>query len=160
MPKQTAELADLAQQVMNVSMWMARHYNARFGTELDLTPASARALLQLDPDRPVPTRELAAKLGCDPSNVTAFVDRLERNGLVERQADPQDRRIKTLAVTADGRRMRRRMDQIRGTDSPALEGLSATERKALLKLLDKAWAACQDYEAEQCAARGSVKMAE
>lgn len=144
------QLADLADQVMKVSMWMARHYNWRFQHELGLTPATARSLLQLDPDRPVPTRELATMLGCDASNVTAFVDRLEEAGLVERQVDPTDRRVKTLAVTDKGRETRRRMDDIRGTDSPALQALTATERKTLLALLDKSWDACQAHEASQC----------
>jgi DNA-binding MarR family transcriptional regulator len=144
------QLAELAQQVMDVSMWMARHYNARFAEELGLTPASARSLLQLDPDTPVPTRALASMLGCDPSNVTSFVDRLEKAGLVERQIDRHDRRVKTLAVTDDGREMLERMNDIRGTDAPPLQALTPAERTTLQELLGKAWAAATAYGAEQC----------
>lgn len=43
---------------------------------------------------------------CDRSNITALVDRLEQAGLVERRVDPADRRLKTLVVTDDGRRVR------------------------------------------------------
>jgi DNA-binding MarR family transcriptional regulator len=108
-------------------------------------------LLQLDPDHPVPTRALASMLGCDPSNVTPFVDRLEKAGLVERQVDPHDRRVKTLVVTTEGRAMLEQMNDIRGTDSPPLEALTPSERDTLEKLLGKAWTAAQSYEAEQCA---------
>jgi DNA-binding MarR family transcriptional regulator len=147
----TREFSGIADQVMKVSMWMARHYNWRFQHELGLTPAVARSFLQLDPDRAIPTRELAAMLNCDASNVTAFVDRLEQAGLVERQVDPADRRVKTLSVTAKGRDMRRRMDDIRDTDSPAIQALTAAERKTLSRLLDKAWDACLAHEAARCA---------
>lgn len=145
------QLAEISQQVMDVSMWMARHYNARFAAELGLTDTLARSLLQLDPDQPVPTRALASMLGCDPSNVTSFVDRLEQAGLVERQVDPHDRRIKTLVVTAEGRSMLERMNDIRGTNAPPLQALSPAERDTLEKLLGKAWTAAKAYEADQCA---------
>lgn len=144
------QLAVISQQVMDLSMWMARHHNMRFA-EFGLTDTLARSLLQLDPDQPVPTRALASMLGCDPSNVTPFVDRLERAGLVERQVDQHDRRVKTLVVTAEGRAMLERMNDIRGTDSPPLQGLSPTERDTLEKLLGKAWTAATAYAAEQCA---------
>ncbi|TCO16813.1 DNA-binding MarR family transcriptional regulator [Kribbella steppae] len=151
MASERDQLAGLAQQVMDVSLWMARHYNQRFAADLGLTDTLARSLLQLDPDRPVPTRALASMLGCDPSNVTPFVDRLEKAGLVERQVDPQDRRVKTLVVTTEGRAMLERMNDIRGTDSPPLQALTPSERETLEKLLDKARTAAKAYEAEQCA---------
>ena len=90
-------------------------------------------------------------LGCDPSNVTPFVDRLERAGLVKRQVHPHDRRVKTLVVTTEGRDMLERMNDIRGTDSPPLQALTPSERDTLEKLLAKAWAAAKAHEAEQCA---------
>ncbi len=49
---------------------------------------------------------LAAERACDPSNITGLVDRLERLGLVERRPGPADRRIRLLALTPAGRRMR------------------------------------------------------
>ena len=55
-------------------------------TELDLHPAQAGALLQL---ADAATDERArGELGCDNSNVTGLVDRLEARGLVARQASP------------------------------------------------------------------------
>lgn len=38
--------------------------------------------------RPLPMRALAELLGCDASNVTGIVDRLEARGLVRREAAP------------------------------------------------------------------------
>ncbi len=132
--------------MMALFVWMARYYDARF-EEMGLTAASARALLQLDPAAPVPTKVLAERLSCDPSNVTAFVDRLEKAGLIERRVARNDRRIKTLMITAEGRRMRERMIGLMAADTPPLQYLTTDEQRRLLDLLNKAWAACEGYDA-------------
>ncbi|NYT94563.1 MarR family winged helix-turn-helix transcriptional regulator [Salinispora sp. H7-4] len=103
---------------------------------LGLTPAVARALYELDPDRPLPARELAEQLRCDRSNVTALVDRLEQAGLVERRIDPADRRQKTLVVTTTGRLVRVRVHQAM-SESRLLAGLSDEEISALRALVTK-----------------------
>jgi long-chain acyl-CoA synthetase len=48
---------------------------------------------------------LARKLAVSPPTVTAVVDGLVARGLVERQADPEDRRRLTLLLTRDGKRV-------------------------------------------------------
>jgi len=53
---------------------------------------------------PVPLRALAEHQGCVPSNITQLVDRLEREGLVERRDDPADRRSVRAVLTAAGER--------------------------------------------------------
>src|SRR6266699_4531518 len=77
--------------------------------ELDLAPVQAKALHELNVEPPISMRELAARLKSDPSNVTGLIDRLEARGLVERRPDPKDRRIKGLALTAAGARLRKRL---------------------------------------------------
>ncbi len=74
--------------------------------EFDLTPAQGHALRALDPARPVPMSTLAEALVCDASNVTGIVDKLESRGLIVRQGMDTDRRVKQLAVTEQGRRIR------------------------------------------------------
>jgi DNA-binding MarR family transcriptional regulator len=94
----------------------------------------------------VPTRDLAYRLSCDPSNVTALVDRLENAGFVERRVDPADRRVKTLAITGEGLAMRARMTTLMATEMPALQALDKADQRTLLGLLDQAWEACQDHD--------------
>jgi DNA-binding MarR family transcriptional regulator len=48
---------------------------------------------------------LAQTLHCDASNVTGIVDRLTVLELVTRQEDPNDRRVKTLQLTARGHKI-------------------------------------------------------
>lgn len=45
---------------------------------------------------------LAQELGYDASHITAVVDRLEELGLVERRADPDDRRVRLIHPTPAG----------------------------------------------------------
>jgi MarR family transcriptional regulator, organic hydroperoxide resistance regulator len=71
-----------------------------------LSPVSAWALVQLDPNSPISQQELAARLKCNPSTVVDPTDRLEERGLVVRQANPADRRVNTLVVTPKGRAVR------------------------------------------------------
>ena len=94
-----------------------RHRQGSAFAELGLTPAAARALRELDPDHPLPARDLAGQLGCDRSNVTVLVDKLEQAGLVERRTEPTDRRQKTLLVTEEGRVVRARVIEVM-SDSP------------------------------------------
>ncbi|MGK5442897.1 MarR family winged helix-turn-helix transcriptional regulator [Micromonospora sp. URMC 105] len=136
---------DAVRRIMHVASAI-RHYQDVEIAELGLTPAAARALHQLDPDRPLPARDLAEQLRCDRSNVTALVDKLEQAGLVERRVDPADRRQKTLLVTGAGRRMRERVDRVM-TDSRLLAGLSTDELATLRELV---WKVSDGGCPEQC----------
>ena len=71
-----------------------------------LSPVSAWALVQLDPEHAISQKELAERLHCNPSTVVDPTDRLEERGLVVRRPHPTDRRINVLTVTARGRQVR------------------------------------------------------
>ena len=72
-----------------------------------LSPVSAWALVQLDPEAPVSQKELAARLKCNPSTVVDPTDRLEQAGLVVRRPNPDDRRVNVLMVTTRGAKVRK-----------------------------------------------------
>lgn len=74
--------------------------------EVGLSPTSAWALIQLDPDHSISQKELAARLHCNPSTVVDPTDRLEEGGLVIRRPRPADRRVNVLTVTPKGRQVR------------------------------------------------------
>lgn len=71
-----------------------------------LSPVSAWALIQLDPEHAISQKELAKRLHCNPSTVVDPTDRLEEKGYVVRRPHPTDRRINVLKVTARGRLVR------------------------------------------------------
>ncbi|AMV31417.1 putative HTH-type transcriptional regulator YusO [Pirellula sp. SH-Sr6A] len=54
-------------------------------------------------------RELANRMGSDPSTVRAMLVLLERGGLIERDSHPSDGRAKTVALSDEGRVMVERL---------------------------------------------------
>lgn len=103
--------------------------------ELDLTPAQGHALRVIDPDRPVPMSTLAESLLCDASNVTGIVDKLESRGLIARQGADHDRRVKQIAVTERGRRLRDKLVSAVMTPPPAVSALPMDAKTRLTELL-------------------------
>jgi MarR family transcriptional regulator, organic hydroperoxide resistance regulator len=78
--------------------------------EVGLSPVSAWALVQLDPDEsPISQKELARRLKCNPSTVVDPTDRLEEAGMVLRKPNRSDRRVNVLIVTPKGVKARKRL---------------------------------------------------
>jgi DNA-binding MarR family transcriptional regulator len=100
-----------------------------------LTPPLA-AILKLLTD-PIPMRSVAEFLSCDASVMTGFADRLEERGLVQRTADPTDRRVKLLAITPEGIRARDAIFSDIASALPGVDRLSAADRKELERILWK-----------------------
>jgi DNA-binding MarR family transcriptional regulator len=106
--------------------------------EFDLTPAQAQLLIQLDPLRPIAMSELANMLGCDASNVTGLVDRLEERGMIERRAAAADRRVKKIAITPPGAKQRNRILDRWHEPPPQIAALPQKDIRELLRILRKA----------------------
>ncbi|GAC1555546.1 MAG: MarR family transcriptional regulator [Vulcanimicrobiaceae bacterium] len=107
----------------------------------DLTPQQLFALKNLSVERPMMMSELATTLGCDASNVTSIVDRLEARRLVERRSADHDRRVKALVITSEGLEVRDRIHDRMQQPPPALDNLSVADQEALCALLTRALAA-------------------
>ncbi|WP_245318827.1 MarR family winged helix-turn-helix transcriptional regulator [Consotaella salsifontis] len=67
---------------------------------IELTPGAIRTLLLIQQFDGVRQSVLAERMGVEPMTVTAYLDRLEARGLIERRVDPADRRAKVVTVTA------------------------------------------------------------
>lgn len=104
--------------------------------ESGLRPAAFGALRILDEPRTM--SEIAAFLRCDNSNVTGIVDGFEARGLAERTPSSSDRRVKLIALTAAGRRLRARLMSEARKPPAWLERLSPTDQRALRDLLKRA----------------------
>jgi DNA-binding MarR family transcriptional regulator len=103
--------------------------------EFDLSPAQCHLLHLIEPGQPLPMGQLADTLACHASNVTGLVDRLESRGLIRRQASDADRRLKVLALTPAGIRLRTVLLERMANPPPTLLRLSATEQRTLVKIL-------------------------
>ncbi len=69
---------------------------------LNVTPVQYAALQTVADQPGVDQRTLARTIGFDTSTIGGVIDRLEARGLVQRNADPDDRRVRRLTPTADG----------------------------------------------------------
>lgn len=109
----------------------------RVADELGITASQAIALRELS--APMTLTELADRMSCEASNAGYVVDRMEKQGLVQRQPHPTDRRAKTLTLTEDGQRCRSNVLDALSREAP-IDALSNGEQDALLGLLRKATA--------------------
>jgi DNA-binding MarR family transcriptional regulator len=101
-----------------------------------LRPSDVRSLLSLE--EPLPMREVAGIMACDPSTLTGVVDRLEEVGFVERRPDKDDRRVKMIATTRAGVAARERVLAKLQVPPEEFLRLTATEQRQLRDLIRKA----------------------
>lgn len=102
----------------------------------DLKARSYAVLVAACATPPPSQRELADFLRLDPSQVVALIDQLEQRGLVERRADPHDRRANAVVATAAGEELARDAQQTARRAEEVVHGdLDADERRTLMALL-------------------------
>ncbi|MEV7357108.1 MULTISPECIES: MarR family transcriptional regulator [unclassified Kitasatospora] len=94
-----------------------------------LSSSQAKALGAVQ--EPVPMRALAGRLGCDASNVTGIVDRLESLRLAHREAAAGDRRVKIVVITDEGREILNRIRGEMARTHQAFEAMTDEQRIAL-----------------------------
>ena len=108
---------------------------ARYG----ITEGRLRAMaILLEQDRPLTHSELADLSGVTKGTVTGLVDGLARDGYVERQPDPDDRRVVKVALTAAGQAcVARILPDHLSRLSRMMANLTEAEQQALIELLHK-----------------------
>lgn len=101
-----------------------------------LSSSQASTLASVDALGPVRLGDLAGHEGVTAPTQSRLVGSLERQGLLRRMPDPEDRRATLLAITAQGRRQ---LEQLRGERSAFLVGqigtLTREQRTALVAAL-------------------------
>lgn len=98
----------------------------------ELSASATLALNRLNREGPMRVTALAEAEGASQSAMTQLIQRLERQGLVERRADPEDGRASLVAIGEAGRRMwDGRADVRRERIGDMLAGVGADDRVAL-----------------------------
>ena len=124
-------------------LWRASH--TRTAAELQtvgLTPPLFALLNYLGAHEGAIQQKIGAAMEIDPSTMVSLVDQLEGAGLAKRRLHPHDRRAREVLITPKGRRTLKRAREVAGeVESEVLQGLSAAERRQLVTLLRKAFAA-------------------
>jgi DNA-binding MarR family transcriptional regulator len=143
MSRDKAALAAQAWKRLFTFFMKTRSQRDRLLARLRLTPNDVRALTELDGSSGRTMRSLAEEWGCDASNATWIVDRLEKRGLVERRAKPGDRRVKLVVLSAAGVKARKQL--LDGLFEPPPE-LLALPRATLEALRDSLPGGVNDRE--------------
>lgn len=99
-----------------------------------LTMWAYSVLLHLD-ETPIRTQAaLAEAIRADKTRIIAVLDDLETRELIRRQPDPEDRRVRLLSLTAEGRRLRDAVQTaIQQGEERLLARLPAADRAGFLK---------------------------
>ncbi len=106
----------------------------------DLTPAQYNVLRILDGVYPKghPRGEIARRVIDRAPDLTRMIDRLVRNGLVERYRSTQDSRLSMTRITAKGRRLLARVrPRVNARQRELMRSLSAAEARRLSALLER-----------------------
>ncbi len=81
---------------------------------------------------------LAEAIGADKTRIIAVLDELQEKGLIERVPDPDDRRVRLLAITEAGRRVKNRTQTaIQRGEERWLGTLSPSDRTTFLRVLQE-----------------------
>src|ERR1700685_2002168 len=91
--------------IINDVARMLRTYADYKGAQYGVTRAQWAVLARLDRFEGLKQSELAEMLDLQPISLTRLLDRLSESGLIERRADPPDRRAQRLFLTAAARPM-------------------------------------------------------
>jgi DNA-binding MarR family transcriptional regulator len=103
-------------------------------------PAYLGVLMSLWREDGLKVVELGRRAGLEPSTMTGLVDRMERDGLLARRPDPDDRRAQRIHLTDEGRRVEGAVSQIvdrtlgsvlEGVDEDDMDRLKTALRRVL-----------------------------
>ena len=111
----------------------AVNFHAAVAARHGLAPADTKALDLLLREGPLTHRELGRRTGLAPASVTGLIDRLERKGLVRRDAHPDDGR--RILIVADPEAAFQAMAPLFGPWVAALEALYGEYSDAELRVI-------------------------
>ena len=105
--------------------------------ESGLTPPQYQVLHILRDQGQMPLKDLASACNCTRATITGLVDGLEHKGLVERNANPDDRRSLLATLTDEGRAMQQETPSLEKIYAECCSGLTTQEFRHLGLLLSK-----------------------
>jgi len=142
MPTLPPEKRSFASQVSLITRLLRKRFDERARTVPlsngeTLTRAQWRMLGAIHFQEGATQREVAERLEIGPVAAGQTIDRLEESKLVERRADPADRRVRRLYVTDEALPVLARLGLLGDSeDQYAIVGIPAKDMKLLTGLLD------------------------
>ena len=127
----------IASRLVQLGSDASKRFAARV-FELALSPADASVVRLVAYAPGLSQREVADRLGLQPSRLGSLVDALEVRALIKRTRSVSDRRLYELRLTPDGRALYARLAAvIDAHERDVASALSPYERRQLMALLDR-----------------------
>jgi DNA-binding MarR family transcriptional regulator len=105
-------------------------------SKIGLHPGQEMFLLRLWRKDGQTQKELADDICVQPATITRMIDRLTKAGLVERQADAEDRRVSRVYLTEAGRALQQPVEDVwREVEQQSFANLTLDEQILLRRLL-------------------------
>jgi MarR family transcriptional regulator for hemolysin len=134
----TARLDDLLATRLAVAGRLLRTQADAELSHLGVGAQSLATLLRLAEDDGLTQAELSRRQRVEAPTMCRMIDRLERDGLVERRADPADRRATRVTLSPEGREVAARgAAVVDALERRVFEGLDGDERRRLGELLGR-----------------------
>jgi MarR family transcriptional regulator for hemolysin len=128
--------SEIAFTILDVAR-LLRTYADQRARQFGISRAQWGVLKRLDRSEGLKQSELAELLDLQPISLTRLLDRLAKNGLIERRPDPNDRRANRLYLTPAARPLLGQLDALgRDVMKHVLAGFDETENERLLRELE------------------------
>lgn len=136
----------LATSIMRVQQLLLAELDAAL-RPYDITFAryEVLVLLTFSRDGYLPLSKIGARLMVHPTSVTNAIDRLEAQGLVRREPDPDDRRRTRARITTEGRTLVSEATKALTAIDFAVTGLTGAEQDQAFDLLRRLRASAGDF---------------
>ncbi len=126
---------EIAFTIMDVARLLKTYADQR-ARQFGISRAQWTVLIRIDRHEGIKQAELAEMLDLQPISLTRLLDRLADSGLIERRADPNDRRANRLYLKPAAKPLLGRLAELgAGMMDTVLDGLSTTAIERMLKEL-------------------------
>lgn len=108
-----------------------RYYNSKYA-ELGITVAQSFVLFSLISDNGQNIKHIAQDVDLDSSAITGLIDRLEKEKLVERRPEPEDRRAFCIFLTSKGEDIAKKAQEIARETNEKLNSFATRDQQEFL----------------------------
>jgi DNA-binding MarR family transcriptional regulator len=145
----TPQLIETIRHFLDIAMHHSMHERAQLAKLIGLSMPQLGILFQLHYRGTCGISELSEKFDITNAATSQLVDKLVQGGLIQREEDPHDRRVKRVNLTEKGQKLIQHSTEkrYRWVEGVA-RGLSAEEREQVNRALDILTRAAQDVETE------------
>lgn len=128
------DLDDLARDHGRLFIRLHRLLDRRMA-EQGASLARTKVLMFLDRNGPTRATDIADLFGLAPRTITESIDRLERDGLLKREPDEKDRRVKRISITDQGRKAIAATEPLRMKLVEQVFGVLSTQERQQLQAI-------------------------